>query len=66
MKFRLIEIEKRHCRNGMQQLVVRAGGSLHLADYESGRFVVARGRQAITMRADEVEKVLVDATWDDI
>lgn len=55
---KLVELRLKDVRNGMQQLVIYAGGCFHIADYEGGRFIVTRsGRHAQAIRG--VERVWI-------
>lgn len=58
---RLAELRLKDVRNGMTGLVVYAGGCLHIADYEGGKFIVTRtNRRGLSVRGVERVWILLE------
>lgn len=47
---KLVEFKVSECAEWMGQLVVEAGGCLHIAQFKDGRFVLPLGRRVHTLR----------------
>jgi hypothetical protein len=50
MKNKLVEVKLSECAEWMEQIVVEAGGCLHVVRFKDGQFVFHGGRHAAPIR----------------